>query len=97
VLIALNGGHPVRPALGPDDTNPNINPIAARDYAIPSCGACLRIAEKRGIRIGDTIDEGRVEAVTHADGQPHALAYNAEGYFIPVSIYLIEDRRRDRR
>lgn len=75
-------------APGPDDTNP-----AIRAYAVPSCGACLRMAEKRGVLIGQQLVEGEILAITHADGEPQALAFSHDtGLFTPVSVFSIMAR-----
>jgi hypothetical protein len=62
-------------------------PPGARAYPFPSCGACLRIAERRGLKIGQRTADGFIEGFEHATGEVMALVLTNEGEFIlPVSI-----------
>jgi hypothetical protein len=61
----------------------------SRDWAHPSCSACLRIVERRyGYRPGDDIvgplGRGVVDAVFHADDKIHAMATFAGGFIVTV-------------
>ena len=68
-------------------------PRSSRAYALPSCGACLRIAERRGFSVGIRTDEGIVEAFTHTAGHVHALVVTPESFVLPLPIETLENRR----
>jgi hypothetical protein len=68
----------------PNDTLPFANP--AREYALPSCGACLRIAHRKGWNVGDLMPQGEVEAFVHSTDGVVALCHDDKGFIVPVVI-----------
>lgn len=73
-------------ALAQLDPNKTL-PVGARAYPFPSCGACLRIAERRGFKIGQRVAQGEIEAFAHANGEVLALVVIPSGDFVlPVSL-----------
>lgn len=68
---------------------------ANKQFALPSCNACLRIAARRDIEIGYETNAGVVEGFSHAAGATQALiiSRSSEGYVFVVPIAeLVEER-----
>lgn len=62
-------------------------PPGARSYPFPSCGACLRVARRRGFEIGQRVAQGDIEGFEHVGGEVLALVLIPSGdYVLPVSI-----------
>ena len=68
--------------LGPDRTLP----FGARSYPFPSCGACIRIANKRDLRIGQSTAHGSIEAFSHIGSATVALVITHAGDVATVPI-----------
>lgn len=64
----------------PNDPQPH------RAYDFPSCNACCRIAERRGLTIGARLNQGRIEAFTHNAAGVQAVVMLTTGVvtFVPV-------------
>jgi hypothetical protein len=62
----------------PNDTIPYRE--AAREYALPSCSACLRIACRKGWSIGDLVPSGEIKAFSHTADGVVALVADDHGF-----------------
>ncbi len=77
----------------PDATQPPIplEAIGAREYGLPSCGACYRIAKRRGFYVGQEVVGGKVEAFQHTtDGTAVALVLAPSGFILTTAIPDLE-------
>ena len=77
--------------IAPNDTMPPFPMVMAddptREYPIPSCGACMRVARRRGYNLGDILPDGIIEAFSHSStGQVCAIVVAENGYFTTVVV-----------
>jgi hypothetical protein len=72
-------------------------PMGSRVYGVPSCGACLRIARKHGVNVGDLVyvqgQPGAIEGFTHADDGVQAVVMLDNGFLVSTAAERLYNDR----